>query len=96
MIIKKPYIFLIKHFRQIHIFLLVMGLFIYIKHTSLVTFIRDFMEYTAYDPTTDPISKYIPFWYLLIVLIIRYFYLKDILNYLKRVIKITDHIMLLV
>lgn len=69
MIIKKPYIFLIKHFRQIHIFLLVMGLFIYIKHTSLVTFIRDFMEYTAYDPTTDPISKYIPFWYLLIVLI---------------------------
>ena len=69
MIIKKPYIFLIKHFRQIHIFLLLMGLFIYIKHTSLVTFIRDFMEYTAYDPTTDPISKYIPFWYLLIVLI---------------------------
>ena len=69
MIIKKPYIFLIKHFRKIHIFLLIMGIFIYFKHTSLVSFIKDFMEYSAYDVSTNPVSKYIPFWYIILILI---------------------------
>ena len=60
MIIKKPYVFLIKHFRKIHIFLLLVGILLYVRHTSLVSFLRDFMEFNAYDASLNPITKYIP------------------------------------
>ena len=60
MIIKKPYVFLIKHFREIHIFLLLVGILLYVRHTSLVSFLRDFMEFNAYDASLNPITKYIP------------------------------------
>ena len=69
MIIKKPYVFLIKHFRKIHIFLLIIGLFIYYKHATLVSFIRDFINFGAYDANLNPISNYIPWLFILLVLV---------------------------
>ena len=69
MIIKKPYIFLIKHFRKIHIFLLILGIFILIKHLPISTFITEFVDLGVYDSMNNPISKYIPGYEFLILFI---------------------------
>ena len=49
MIIRKPYAFLIKNFRKIHIALLLIGLFILYKTIDTVGFVNDFMQYGIYD-----------------------------------------------
>lgn len=69
MIIRKPYAFLIKNFKKIHIFLLILGMIIYIKHFKLVTFVKEFVDLGTYDIYNNPISKYIP-WYIYFIIII--------------------------
>ena len=59
MIIRKPYAFLIRHFRKIHILLLALCCFIYYKNMQLSSFISDFMELQTYDAYAEPITQYI-------------------------------------
>lgn len=59
MIIRKPYAFLIKHFRKIHILLLALCAYIYYKNLQLSSFIGEFMELGTYDIYNEPISKYV-------------------------------------
>lgn len=59
MIIRKPYAFLIKNFRKIHIFLFIACAFIYYKMLQVNSFVREFMNLGSYDAYNEPISKYI-------------------------------------
>ena len=72
MIIKKPYVLLIKHFRKIHIILFVLGLIVYFMHTRLGSFLNEFLEYGIYN-SYDPISHYITWFSLLFLIIIIFF-----------------------
>lgn len=70
MIIRKPYAFLIKHFRKIHILLLILCSYIYYKNMGLTSFIAEFMELQTYDAYAEPITKYVSFGALLTMLLI--------------------------
>ena len=61
MIIRKPYAFLIKNFRKIHIVLLIVGLFLFYKTIDVARFVNDFMSFGVYDAYVNPISKHITF-----------------------------------
>lgn len=58
MIIRKPYAFLIKHFRRIHIFMLVLSVYIYYKCMQTRSFVSEFLELRSYDPYYEPITRY--------------------------------------
>lgn len=59
MIIRKPYAFLIKNFRKVHVFLLIVGLFVFFKLLDVSNFVNEFMSLGAYDYFNNPISKHI-------------------------------------
>ena len=61
MIIRKPYAFLIRHFKKIHILLLALCAFIYYKNLQLSSFIGEFIQLQTYDAFAEPISKYASF-----------------------------------
>lgn len=62
MILKKPYAFLIKHFRLIHIILLVLNIYITYKLSAIATFFRSYVlnDYSAII-TTNFTSNFINF-----------------------------------
>lgn len=70
MIIRKPYAFLIKNFRKIHIFLLILCGFIYYKCMQTRSFVAEFLHLETYDAYYEPITKYASVWALLVLLII--------------------------
>ncbi len=71
MIIRKPYAFLIRHFKKIHILLLVLCGFIYYKNMELASFVTEFMDLQTYDAYAEPITKYAsPLAYIALLLII--------------------------
>lgn len=59
MIIRKPYAFLIKNFKKVHAFLLIVSLYVLFKLFSISNFIGDFMSFGTYDLENNPISKHI-------------------------------------
>ena len=59
MIIRKPYAFLIKNFRKIHIALLIIGLFVFYKTINTAGFVNEFMRLGTYDLYANPITKHI-------------------------------------
>jgi len=59
MIIRKPYAFLIKNFRKIHIALLVIGLFVFYKTIDTAGFVNEFMKDVVYDLYADPVTNHI-------------------------------------
>ena len=59
MIIRKPYAFLIKNFKKVHIFLFAIAIYIYFKTTQTYSFTREFIRLTSYDRYNEPITKYI-------------------------------------
>ena len=59
MIIRKPYAFLIKNFRKIHIFLLILSFYVAYKLLDISKFINEFMKLGTYDLYADPVSKHI-------------------------------------
>ena len=61
MIIRKPYAFLIKHFKKIHIILLFLSAFIYYKHLQITSFVNEFMRLETYDMYNEPITNYVSF-----------------------------------
>ena len=70
MIIRKPYAFLIKNFKKIHIVLLVLSLFVAYKLLDVNSFVSDFMKYETYDFFSNPISKHISIFLQLSVIIL--------------------------
>ncbi len=71
MVIRKPYAFLIKNFKKIHIFLLLVCAFIYYKVSQVNGFVSEFMQLGSYDSYNEPISRYINFFvYLLLIVVI--------------------------
>lgn len=70
MIIRKPYAFLIKNFRKIHVALLLIGLYILYKTFDTVQFVNRFMDYGIYDLYADPISGHITFWMRVAILLV--------------------------
>lgn len=70
MIIRKPYAFLIKHFRRIHIFMLVLCAFIYYKNMQTRSFVKEFLELQSYDAFYEPITKYASILALLVLIIL--------------------------
>lgn len=61
MIIRKPYAFLIKNFKKIHVVLLVLSIFVLFKLTGVNSFVNDFMRFGTYDTYGDPITAHITF-----------------------------------
>ena len=71
MIFRKPYAFLIKNFKKIHIILLLLCIFIYYKTSQLTGFINEFTKYLSYDPELEPITQYTSLlFYIAVILII--------------------------
>ena len=70
MIIRKPYAFLIKHFRKIHILLLVISDFVYYKNLQLSSFINEFIKLGTYDVYNEPISQFVNFFSIVAMLLI--------------------------
>lgn len=70
MVFRKPYAFLIKNFKKIHILLLVLCAYIYYKTMSTSSFTTDFLNYLSYDPYYEPIKKYVGLFLLLIIIIV--------------------------
>lgn len=58
MIFRKPYAFLIKNFKKIHILLLFLCIFIFYKTMQLTGFIDEFLSFLSYDPYLEPITRY--------------------------------------
>ena len=59
MIIRKPYAFLIKNFKRIHIFLLLLSLFVAYKLIDISSFVNEFMRLGTYDLFQDPVTNHI-------------------------------------
>ncbi len=72
MIFRKPYAFLIKNFRKIHVVLLILCGFILYKTIQLSEFIKEFITYVSYDPFLEPITNYtsILFYFFSILVVI--------------------------
>ena len=70
MIIRKPYAFLIKNFKKLHIFLLLLSLFVAYKLINVSSFINEFMNLGIYDAFNEPISKHISFLLSLSILLL--------------------------
>lgn len=70
MIIRKPYAFLIKHFKKIHIFLLILCGYIYYKNMQLRGFINEFISLGTYDAYNEPITKYVSFLVIISMLLV--------------------------
>ena len=70
MIIRKPYAFLIKNFKKIHVVLLIASLFVLYKIIDVSNFVRDYMNYGTYDAYSNPISKHITLILLLFIFIL--------------------------
>lgn len=64
MILRKPYAFLLKHFRLINAFLLGFVIFIYSRSMNLYSFVKDYAAYGIYSKNLDPIQNYISSFYL--------------------------------
>ena len=71
MIVKKPYAFLIKNFKKIHIFLFILCSYILYKASTIIPFMDDFIKTGMYDKVNGSVNQYITFIaYIFIILII--------------------------
>lgn len=71
MILRKPYAFLIKHFKIINLSLLLAVIFCLYQTLSLYSFVKDYLQLGIYNITLNPISNYINgYLYLSIIIIL--------------------------
>ena len=79
MIIKKPYAFMIKHFRLIHLILVVLLSFLAYKTNAIFTFFSDYAKNGYYSYTNNLVSSYINLYMfigiILIILVSSFMYL---------------------
>ena len=83
MIIKKPYAFLIKNFRKIHIVLIALGIYVFYKCIKTLLFVNEFMIDRKYDAYGNSITKYIstPFKVAVIIMAVGSIALMILLRY---------------
>lgn len=70
MIIRKPYAFLIKNFKRIHILMLILSLFVAYKIFDVSSFVQEFMRLGTYDLYADPIGSHITFFLQLAIVLL--------------------------
>ena len=70
MIIRKPYAFLIKNFKKIHIVLLLLSFYIASKLMDVLKFVGIFMKEGTYDTYANPVTDHISFGLNLSILIV--------------------------
>ncbi len=70
MIFRKPYAFLIKNFKKIHIFLLLLSLYVAYKLINVNHFVGEFMKFGSYDYFQDPITNHITIWLRISILVL--------------------------
>ena len=61
MVLRKPYAFLIKHFQKINLVLLLLVLYVFVKHMQAYNFVKDYISTGVYSALVDPISNYVSF-----------------------------------
>lgn len=61
MIIRKPYAFLIKNFKKIHVVMLILSLYLTYKVIDINSFVNEFINIGIYDLYANPITKHITF-----------------------------------
>ena len=69
MVIRKPYAFLIKNFKKIHIALMLFSLYIYYKVIKTNQFVSDFISLGAYNSAIDSITGYITSILLIVIIL---------------------------
>ncbi|MCI8588718.1 MAG: hypothetical protein HFG40_03610 [Bacilli bacterium] len=62
MVLRKPYAFLIKHFKKINILLLALIIFVAYKDLSLYGFLKDYASTAIYNSSLDSITNYVNAW----------------------------------
>ena len=67
MVFRKPYAFLIKNFKKIHILMLVFWSFIYYKIFLLKDFVKEFINYGTYNSSLEDISSKLNLLFYIIV-----------------------------
>lgn len=70
MILRKPYAFLLKHFRLINACLFAFIIFVYSRSMNLYSFAKDYVSYGLYSKSLDPIQNYISGFYLFSIVFI--------------------------
>lgn len=70
MIIRKPYAFLIKHFKLIHIILTIIMFFFFIRMRNIAEFLKEYIDLGTYRKVNNVISEYIGIWGILLPIII--------------------------
>lgn len=70
MVLRKPYAFLIKHFKKINVLLLLLVIFAAYKDIKLYGFLKDYVSTAIYNNTLDPISNYVNLWGILSLFLI--------------------------
>ena len=57
MIFRKPYAFLIKNFRKIHILLLLLGFYVFYKENQIMAFVREYISLGTYSSSLESINN---------------------------------------
>lgn len=70
MIFRKPYAFFIKNFRRIHIVILFLCIFVYLKLNNIFSFIQDYINFGVYSSGLEPFSSKTGFFFYLSLLVI--------------------------
>lgn len=71
MILRKPYAFLIKNFKKIHIIIFLIWFYIYLKVNNMLSFIKEYLQFGTYNASIESFSSKTGFlFYLAIILII--------------------------
>ncbi len=71
MVFRKPYAFLIKNFRKIHIVILFLWFFVWIKINSITAFVKQYISYGTYNASMERFSSRVGvFLYLALIVII--------------------------
>ncbi len=70
MIIRKPYAFLIKHFKKVHIVLLLICFYLYYITNKVNAFLNEFSELGTYDSYNEPITKYLSLFTMLSLIVL--------------------------
>ena len=65
MIIRKPYAFLIKNFKKIHIVLLLLSLFLAYSIFDVSSYVNEFMRIGIYDSYANPVTRHITIFMLI-------------------------------
>lgn len=70
MIIKKPYAFMIKHFKTIHLILSLLLIFLAVKTNKVFVFFNDYMKNGYYQYSANLTNNYINFYMFIAIIII--------------------------